>query len=70
MINNLNSLKKKIETLLFKYNEQKKINQDLETKIEYLIRSNQDLEKYKCGKRLLRHIVKNLNSNKRFYFNN
>ena len=45
MINNLNSLKEKIETLLFKYNEQKKINQDLETKIEYLIKSNQDLEK-------------------------
>ena len=45
MINNLNSLKEKIETLLFKYNEQKKINQDLETKIEYLNKSNQDLEK-------------------------
>ena len=45
MINNLNSLNKKIETLLFKYNEQKKINQDLETKIEYLIKSNKDLEK-------------------------
>ena len=45
MINNLNSLNKKIETLLFKYNEQKKINQDLETKIEYLIKSNQDLGK-------------------------
>ena len=45
MINNLNSLKEKIDTLLSKYNEQKKINQDLETKIEYLIKSNQDLEK-------------------------
>ena len=45
MINNLNSLKEKIDTLLSKYNEQKKINQDLETKIEYLIKSTQDLEK-------------------------
>ena len=44
MINNLNSLKEKIQTLLFKYNEQKKINQDLESKIEYLNRSKQDLE--------------------------
>ena len=36
MINNLNSLNKKIETLLFKYNEQKKINQDLEKKIKVI----------------------------------